>query len=263
MTRRLRRHAQFEVTLQVTDDAFIRPPREAQRNWLLNRTLNELTDELLHLDEVARRFVPGREHAGLTDRTHGALRDDEIMEDWQVPVMQAMAGIVAARHGDVLEVGFGRGVSASLIQAAGVRSHTIIECNDHVVERFHRWREEYADRDIRLIHARWQDAGDRLGEYDGIFFHTYPLNEQEYADHVVRSVTFAEHFFPTAAAHLREGGVFTYLTNELDSFSRAHQRLVLRWFRELTLSMVAPLDVPEDSRDDLWGDSMVVVRAVR
>jgi guanidinoacetate N-methyltransferase len=263
MTRRLRRHQDFEITLQITRDDFIRPPREAQRNWLLNRALNEFVDDLQHLDEVAQRFVAGREQARLADRTQAVLRDEEIMEDWQIPVMQAMAEIVAETHGDVLEVGFGRGISSTSIQERGVRSHSIVECNDDVVERFHRWREQYRGRDIRLIHGRWQDTVDQLGAYDGIFFHTYPLNEEEYVEQVVRSVTFAEHFFPTAAGHLRPGGIFTYLTNEADSFSRAHQRLVFRYFREFTLRRVAPLALPEDSRDDLWGDSMVVIRAVK
>ncbi len=263
MTRRLRRLRDFEVVLQITRDDFIRPPREAQRNWLLNRALNELVDDLQHLDEVSRRFVAGRDQARLADRTQAVLRDEEIMEDWQIPVMQAMAEIVTETHGDVLEVGFGRGVSATLIQEAGVRSHTIVECNDDVVERFHRWRERYSERDIRLIHGRWQDTVEQFGSYNGIFFHTYPLNEVEYVEHVVRSVTFAEHFFPTAAEHLRQGGIFTYLTNETDSFSRAHQRLVFHYFREFTLRRVAPLALPEDSRDDLWGDSMVVIKAVK
>jgi guanidinoacetate N-methyltransferase len=185
------------------------------------------------------------------------------MEDWQIPVMEAMADIVTAEHGDVLEIGFGRGVSATLIQQAGVRSHTIVECNDNVVARFRRWRASYPGREIRLIHGRWQDTLDMLEWYDGIFFHTYPLDEDEYAEQVVRSVTFAENFFPIAAEHLRQGGVFTYLTNEMDSFSRAHQRLVFRYFQEFALRRVAPLALPEDSRDDLWGDSIVVIKAVK
>jgi guanidinoacetate N-methyltransferase len=263
MTRRLRRLHEFEVSLQIHSEAFIRPPREAQRNWLLNRALNEFVDDLQHLDLVSRRFVPGRDQARLADRAQAVLRDDEIMEDWQIPIMQAMAEIVTEDHGDVLEIGFGRGVSASLIQDAGVRSHTIVECNDDVVERFRRWRHGYPERDIRLIRGRWQDTLGELAQYDAIFFHTYPLNEDEYVEQVVRTVTFAESFFPVAAEHLRKGGIFTYLTNEIDSFSRAHQRLVFRYFREFSLRRVAPLILPEDSRDDLWGDSMVVIEAVK
>jgi guanidinoacetate N-methyltransferase len=263
MTRRLRRNSDFEVVLQITRDDFIRPPREAQRNWLLNRALSEFVDDLQHLDQLSRRFVPGREQPSLADRTQATLRDDEIMEDWQIPVMQAMADIVTETKGDVLEVGFGRGISATMIQEHGVRSHTLVECNDDVVARFHRWREQYREQDIRLIHGRWQDTLEQLDTYDGIFFHTYPLNEEEYVEHVIRSVTFAEHFFPTAAGHLRPGGIFTYLTNETESLSRAHQMLVFRHFREFTLRRVAPLVLPEESRDDLWGDSMVVIRAVK
>lgn len=263
VTRRFRRLPEFEVSVQISSDDFIRPPREAQRNWLLNRALTELVADLQHLHEQARRFVAGRDAAHFADRTQAVLRDDEIMEDWQRPVMQAMADIVTGSHGDVLEVGFGRGVSATLIQAARVRSHTIVECNDSVMERFQRWRAQYPDRDIRLIHGRWQDTVAQLGDYDGIFFHTYPLTEDEYVDHVVRSVTFAENFLPVAAEHLRDGGVLSYMTNEIDSLSRAHQRLLFRHFRSFTLSLVAPLTLPADSRDDLWGDSMVVIRAAR
>jgi hypothetical protein len=71
MTRRLRRNNDFEVVLQITRDDFIRPPREAQRNWLLNRALSEFVDDLQHLDQLSRRFVsragaavPRGSHAG-------------------------------------------------------------------------------------------------------------------------------------------------------------------------------------------------------
>lgn len=263
MTRRLRRTPQLDVVLQIRDEGFIRPPREAQRNWLLNRALDEFVGDLEHAHAAARHFVRGTDGVDVADRTQAELDDQSIMEDWQIPVMRAMARVVAEQHGDVLEIGFGRGVSAGFIQAEGVRSHTIVECNDAVVARYHDWAARYPGRTLHLVHARWQDATDRLGQYDGVFFHTYPLDEDEYVAHVARSVTFAAHFFPTAAAHLRPGGVFTYLTNEADSLSRAHQRLLFEHFASFTLERVASLDVPDDSRDALWGDAMVVVKAVK
>ncbi|MGH7576693.1 MAG: class I SAM-dependent methyltransferase [Longimicrobiales bacterium] len=264
MMRRLRRHDGVEVEVRITRDDFIRPPRDSQRSWLVNRTMTELTEELRYLDRAARGFVAGREHAGVPDRATAPLRDEEIMEDWQVPIMQVMAALVAAAHGDVLEVGFGRGVSASFLQDAGVRSHTIVECNPSVIDRFHQWRAALpAERDVRLITGRWQDTTDRLAQYDGVFFHTYPLDDDEYADAVVRGVTFAADFFPVAARHLRPGGVFTYLTNEADSVSRAHQRLLLEHFREFRMQIVSPLALPDNSADDLWADSMVVIGAIR
>lgn len=263
MTRKIKRTKDFEIALQIKQDDFIRPPRDAQRNWLLNRAVKELSDDLIFLNQQSKTMIQGQDQVGFDDRTQGALSDEQIMEDWQIPVMKAMAEAVTESHGDILEVGFGRGVASDYLQAQGVKSHSIIECNDSVVERFQRWKEGYGDREIQLFHGLWQEVTDQLGEYDGIFFHTYPLNSEEFLNYVIQSTTFAEHFFPIAAAKLRPGGVFSYLSNETDSLSRAHQRLLFQHFTSFSLSLVEPLNVPEDSRDALWGDSMVIIKAIK
>ena len=59
MTRRIRRHKAYEITLQIKDDNFIRTPRESQRSWCLNRALKELGDDLVALDEQARSYITG------------------------------------------------------------------------------------------------------------------------------------------------------------------------------------------------------------
>ena len=263
MTRKFKRLQDFDVSLQIKNDSFIRPPRDSQRNWLLNRVLNEFANDLIQLDKVARRFVPGTERVTHGIHSQAVLENEEIMEDWQIPIMNAMADIVTETRGDVLEVGFGRGVSATYIQESGVKSHTIIECNDSIVKRFHEWRDRYPDSDIRLIHGKWQDVLDQLTTYDGIFFHTYPLDEDEYLEHIVKSTTFAAHFFPTAAGRLRQDGIFTYLTNEIDSLSREHQRLVFKYFNSVTLQIVEPLNLPDDVKDAWWADSMVIIKAIK
>ena len=143
-----------------------------------------------------------------------------------------------------------------------MRSHTLVECNDAIVQRFQDWKKGYPDQDIRLIHGKWQDTVDQFETYDGIFFHTYPLDESEYMDYVLRASTFAEHFFPFASEHLRSGGAFTYLTNEIDSLSRAHQRALFDHFSSVELQIVE-LDLPADTKDAWWSNRMVVVRAVK
>jgi len=260
--RKLKRTAAYELSLDVRDDGFIRPPRDAQRNWLLNRFLRDAAEDLQALDTVARRFVVGAQRDLPADMRAAELSDDEIMEDWQRPLMEAMAAIAVRAGGDVLEIGFGRGVSAGMIQQVGVRSHTIIECNPHVIARFERWRETLTDRDLRLVPGLWQDVIDSLGEFDAVFFHTYALDEDEAVELLESNVTFAAPFFPVAAAHLRPGGVFTYLSNEIDSLGRAHQRLLFEHFRSVQLRRVS-LALPEDVRDAWWADSMVVVEAVK
>ena len=261
MTRRLKRTKDYELTLQIKNDSFISPPREAQRNWILSRALSEFSSDLTALDHLAQRFVPGSPEVPMEDRERTPIAQEKIMEDWQWPILQRMADIVTEAHGDVLEVGYGQGVSARYIQELGVKSHTLIECNDSVIEHYDVWRRGLADRDIRMVHSLWQDAIDQLGTYDGVFFHTYPLNLEELVETVIESTTFAAHFFPTAASLLRPGGVFTYMTNEIDSFSREHQRLLLQEFRSVTLSLVKDVPVPDNVKDSWWSDSMVVVRA--
>ena len=263
MTRKIKRHKEFEISLQIKRDDFIRTPREAQKNWLLNRAIKEFADDLIYLDRLAKQLIRGTDQTTFEDRTQKPLDSQEIMEDWQIPVMKAMAEVVTANHGEVLEIGFGRGIASTYIQDEGVKSHTIIECNDSVVERFHQWRQQYSDRTIQLIQGKWQDVIEQLEKYDGIFFHTYPLNQAEFIDYIVQSTTFAEHFFPTAASVLRKGGIFTYLSNETDSLSRSHQRLIFQYFTSFTLSLVQPLDIPDNSRDSLWGDSMVIIKAIK
>lgn len=263
MTKRVKRTRDLEVAVAIQSEDFLKTPHEGQRNWLLNRALKEFVDNLNHLNKLAKSFVPGNFSSQLNDRTQGELNEDEIMEDWQIPVMKAMAEIVAKSHGSVLEVGFGRGIASTYLQDVGVSRHTIIECNDSVVERYKRWKNAYSDRDIELVHGKWQDVLDDLPEFDGILFHTYPLNQEEFVEQVAESNTFAEHFFVPAARHLREGGVFSYFTGEIDSLSRGHQRSLFRHFRQCSLSLCRDLELPEDTRDALWSNSIVIVQAVK
>ncbi len=260
--KKVRRSKALDLTLEVKDEHFIRPPTDGQRHWLLNRWVREATLDLEALDRLAARFVPGGVRDLPPDMRQAELSDEQIMEDWQLPLMREMARIVGRTGGDVLEIGFGRGVSASLIQEYEPRSHTIIECNDAIVGRYERWKARFPERDIRLAHGMWQDVMDGLGRFDAIFFHTYALDEDEAIELVAQSVTFADHFFPTAARHLVEGGVFTYLTNEIDSLSRSHQRLLFEHFRSFRLHVV-PLEMPADVQDAWWADSMAVIEVVK
>jgi guanidinoacetate N-methyltransferase len=262
MTRKLKRHRDFEIELTIKNDAFIRPPHEGQRNWLLNRTLRELSDDLVATDELARRFVPGSTRNLPPDMASAELDELQIMEDWQRPLMEAMAEIVSGPERDVLEIGFGRGISAAMIQAQGVRSHTVVECNRSIADRFEDWKKTHARGPVDLVFGTWQEVVDSLGQYDAVFFHTYALNEEESIEYLGASTTFAEHFFPTAAAKLREGGVFTYLTNEIDTLSRSHQRSLYRFFRSIRTQRVA-LTLPDDVQDAWWADSMIVIEATK
>jgi spermidine synthase len=258
--------------LQIGEPEFIVPPQPEQKNWLLANALDELAEDLQHLDVVSKRFVDGstrqqiREEWAASqakyDSSQLIIDGQQVMQDWERPYMEAMAQAAAASHGDVLEVGFGMGISASYLQALGVKSHTIIECNQDVITRFREWQSGYPGQDIRLVQGKWQDVIGQLGRFDAVFFDTYPLTEDEFRKFVIEDVTFAAHFFPHAAEHLREGGVFTYYSNEIDSVSRRHQRRLFEFFSTVTFSVVRPLFPPKDC-NYWWADSMVLARAIK
>ncbi|MEO0901050.1 MAG: class I SAM-dependent methyltransferase [Bacteroidota bacterium] len=261
--KKIKRSNDFELNLILKQENFIAPPRQAQRNAVVNRAIKEFVADLNALDEQTKRFVPGKTFEYLSyDREQKILGDDEIMEDWLIPVMQAMANVICDKGGDILEIGFGRGISADMIQEHDVKSHTVIECNDAVVDVFNTWKTKYPESDIQLVHGLWQDTIDDLGLFDGIFFHTYPLNEDEYMRYVNASITFAEHFFSHATEHLKPGGAFTYFSNEIHSLSREHQRILLKHFSSFSVQIV-PLQMPEDVIDTWWADTIAVVKAIK
>jgi amino acid adenylation domain-containing protein len=271
----IRRYPQFEVQLKLKDENFIRPPKEAQRNWLLRRALDELTSDLKHLDVQSRRFIEGSarprletvpwgSHHAEYDEHNLFIAGQQVMQDWELPLMDAMAKVVTESHGDILEAGFGMALSATCIQKYGCRSYTILEANDEVVKRFHEWKKQFPGRDIRLIHGRWHDTHHQVPDesMDGVFFDTVPTFEDEYLREVIDNVVMAEDFFPVAARVLRPGGIFTWYTNEIDTLSRRHQRLIQKYFRSFEVTVCRPLYPPEDCH--YWfADSMVVVKAVK
>ena len=263
MARRIKRNQHFEVQIQLKNDDFLRTPRADQRNWTLNRIAKEAAEELLALDARAAQFKQGGAPLSLHDRTLIELAPDEIMEDWQVPIMQAMADAVTTSHGDVLEIGYGRGIASRMIQAGDVRSHTIVDCNPHILEDCRSWRNQLAGAQIHVLEGLWQDLEEQFSLYDGILFHAYPLNEQDFAEQVAANATFAGNFFPVAAQHLKPGGCFTYFSNEADSLSRAHQRLLLQHFSSFSIHQVRELSIPDDTKDSHWLDEMLIVQAFK
>lgn len=264
--RRIRRADGFEVNLNITKETFINPPRDIQRYAVVNRALKEFVADINAIDEQTKHFVPGavsNEIREINDRTHTKLSDEEIMEDWQIPLMQKMSDVICESKGAILEIGFGRGISSDMIQQHQVKSHTIIECNEEVIkDYFEEWKKKHQGQDIKMVKGLWQDTINNLGLFDGIFFHTYPLNEEEYMKYVNESITFAEHFFSYASQHLNKGGAFTYFSNEIDSLSREHQRLLLKHFSSFSIQKI-DLNMPKNVKDIWWANSIIVVKAVK
>lgn len=258
------------IVVELDDELFTRPDR-GYGEYLARRATREFHADLLHNDQIARASVRGSvrkimssqltEQAERCDDKELVIDGQQVMQSWELAYMHKLADIASAHGGDVLEIGFGMGISASAIQARGVRSHTVIECHPDVQARFRSWRNQYPDRNIALVAGRWEEHLDTLGQFDAILFDAYPLNEREWTEHYVNDVTYARHFFEAAARHLRQDGVFTYYSNEVDSMGRAHQRALFEWFEEVTISVVSGLKPPEDCH--YWQTSSFLVISAR
>src|SRR3954447_24746009 len=146
-----RRFADFALELDLRRDSFIATPRPEQRHWLVDRAGDELVDQLRHLDGIAAGPVAGEPRAEISQPSWASaepsvaegtltVAGQQVMQDWEQSLMQRLADVVTSSGGDILEIGFGLGISASLIQAAGVRSHTIVELNRQVADTAGAWR---------------------------------------------------------------------------------------------------------------------------
>ena len=98
--------------------------------------------------------------------------DEEIiiMMDWEPPAMSASAAYVTEGGGDILEIGFGMGISAGYIQSHSVSSHTIIEPHPQMVEKAVEWSNGKSN--VTIISQSWADVTGSLETYDGIFYDT-------------------------------------------------------------------------------------------
>lgn len=237
----------------------LRRLREAHSDLVFAATSEEDASHLSLRPTIPGDLVDHR--ATYTDAELG-IAGQQVMQSWEAPYMAALARPAGETGGEVLEIGFGMGISASILQGYSLRSHTIVECHPEVLRRCEQWTRSYPGRDIRVVAGKWQEVIDRLGSFDAVIFDAYPQNEMEWLKYYANDTTYAEHFFPTASRLLREGGVFSYYTNEADSLSRDHQRAILRHFARATISRVDGLTPPIDCH--YWqSSSMLVVVAQR
>ena len=71
----------------------------------------------------------------ICEDTGSSFFESEVMMDWEDPIMSASSAYITEDGGDILEVGFGMGISANYIQSHNISSHTIIENHPQVIEK--------------------------------------------------------------------------------------------------------------------------------
>jgi len=123
----------------------------------------------------------------------------EVMMDWEDNLMSASAAYVCSNGGDILEIGFGMGISAGYIQSHNINSHTIIENHPQVIPKAKQWAKDKPN--VTIVEGNWYDIKDTLGTFNGIFYDTYGDNNMQY-------------FSSSLSALVKKGGIATWWNNE-------------------------------------------------
>mgnify|MGYP003136541317 FL=1 len=127
----------------------------------------------------------------------------EVMMDWEAPIMEKSAEFICHNKGDILEIGFGMGISADYIQAQGVNSHTIIEIHPQILERLNTWASDKPN--VTIVEGDWSSVS-LSNTYDGIFLDTFGDNN-------------LSNFKDFALARIKSGGKITYWNNNESEYN--------------------------------------------
>ena len=123
----------------------------------------------------------------------------EVMMEWEAPLMSASAAYACSGGGDILEIGFGMGISAGYIQSHSISSHTIIENHPDIIPKAQEWASGKSN--VTIITGSWYNVKDDLPTYDGLFYDTWGDDDMQY-------------FSSSLSSLIKIGGIVTWWNNE-------------------------------------------------
>ena len=97
--------------------------------------------------------------------------DREVMMGWEDSLMSASAAFVCQNGGDILEIGFGMGISAGYMHSHSINSHTIVENHPEIIPRAQAWASGKSN--VNIVTGSWYDVRNNLSTYNGAFYDTF------------------------------------------------------------------------------------------
>lgn len=142
---------------------------------------------------------------------HLFINGELVMNKDELPIMKALSKIVGEHGGDIVETGYGMGISAKLIDSyPKVKSHTIIEANKQVYQTLVDYKNT-SSTPVSIIPVLdfFEDWIKTVPDnsYDGVFYDTFPL---EVEDVNMIGPTYTRKVYQDIFRILKPGGVFTY-----------------------------------------------------
>ncbi|WP_124401386.1 class I SAM-dependent methyltransferase [Pseudomonas synxantha] len=164
------------------------------------------------------------------------IGDEYVMHEWERPLIRRMVEDLKLKSDDrLLEIGFGMGISASILQEFGPASHTIVEPHPQVLVQAERWKG--ARTNIQLHPGYWQQLDIGPLRYSAIFFDPFADDMATVDDENLRFLKFA------AQSLLGDGGrLALFCIRPL--LPLEYQRVMFEHYRRVDISsvQVAPRD---------------------
>lgn len=118
------------------------------------------------------------------------IGDEFVMHEWERPLISRMVEDLKLTPDDrLLEIGFGMGISASILQEFGPAFHTIVEPHPQVLVQAERWKGGRAN--IQLHAGYWQQLDTGNQRYSAIFFDPFADDMEAVDDENLRFLKFA------------------------------------------------------------------------
>lgn len=111
----------------------------------------------------------------------------EVMMRWESPIMKKKAEWVCQNGGDIIEFGFGMGISADYIQQHSINSHTICEIHPQVLEKLYEWAKDKPN--VTILEGDWFDNINQMKTYDGILFDTFKDPQARFLPEILPQIT--------------------------------------------------------------------------
>lgn len=101
--------------------------------------------------------------------TDSIYKDDNIIMHSDVTLYEThVADMVAQNGGNILEIGFGLGISATQIQTHNPNKHVIVEIEKEIYDKATEWAEGKSN--VEVIHGDWKDVISSLSDkFDGVY----------------------------------------------------------------------------------------------
>lgn len=177
-----------------------------------------------------------------------------VMHEWERPLMQKCVELMAVHNSDLLEVGFGMGISATCFQEAGPRTHTIIEPHPEIHKKALDWASRYSS-DIRIIRGTWQNCVRDLDTFNAVYFDPCHAPSRQEPDRFI----FIRH---AARQLLRDKGrLALWFRNKY--LPTTYQRLLLEHFSTVILTQVDCGPPPVRLQQRGYRDKVVIPVAIK